>query len=150
MIHPLRAIHRYAFLGLGVVLPAVFASGLLARHQWPALTLPSQDLPMGSVVAEQVVDFDGRKSAVDVYANRNAPGTVQFASKKPLVAPDLLVYCSEVSSPSALPVDARLLGSYQPGMRYGVPLQGRARGTLILYSAARQQVIGTFPMVGQQ
>ena len=149
MIRPLRAIHRNVFLALGLLLPVLFASGLLARRNWPPAASHGQTLPAGNVLTEQIVVFDGRRDAVDVYADRADPGSVQFAPENPLVAPDVLVYWSEVSSFSALPGDALLLGPFLPGMHYSVPFQGRVRGYLVLYSPARQQVLESFSFEGR-
>lgn len=150
MIQPLRTIHRNAFLLLGILLPALFVSGLLARHKWPETSAIGVPMPVGNVLTEQIVDFDGRKDAVDLYADRADPASVYFAPERHLVAPDILVYWSEVSSPSALPSDAHLLGSFLPGMHYEVPFQGHTRGYLVLYTAARQQVLGSFSYEGRQ
>ncbi len=35
MIQPLRKIHRYIFLALALLLPALLLSGILFRHSWP-------------------------------------------------------------------------------------------------------------------
>ena len=149
MIRRLRAIHRNVFLALGLLLPVLFASGLLERRNWPAPASNGRALPAGIVLAEHIVVFDGRRDAVDLYADRADPGSVQFAPENPLVAPDVLVYWSEVSSSSALPGDALLLGPLLPGMHYSVPSQGRVRGYLMLYSPARQEVLGSFPFEGR-
>lgn len=149
MIRPLRSFHRNVFLALGLLLPVLFASGLLARRNWPAAVSYAQALPAGNVLTEHIVVLDGRRDAVDLYADRADPGSIQFAPEKPLVAPDVLVYWSEVSSSSALPGDALLLGPFLPGMHYRVPLQGRVRGYLVLYSPARQEVLGSFSFEGQ-
>lgn len=149
MIRPLRRIHRNVFLALGLFLPVLFASGLLARRNRPAAASYGQALPVGIVLTEQIVVFDGRRDAVDLYADRADPGSVQFSPEKPLVAPDVLVYWSEVRSSSALPGDARLLGPFLPGTHYSVPFQGRVRGYLVLYSPARQEVLGSFFFEGR-
>jgi hypothetical protein len=148
MIQPLRTLHRNAFLCLAVLLPVLLTVGVLKRH--PSMEAGSNDarLPNGSVLTEQIVTFDGHKIAVDLYEASRGPVTVQFAESEPLVAPDVLVYWSEVGSTTTLPSDSQYLGVFAPRAKYALPVEGRARGYLILYSAARQALLGSFSYEG--
>jgi hypothetical protein len=148
MIHPLRTIHRNAFFCLGVLLPALLIAGILMRHERVEAGSGDARLPSGSVLTEQSVAFDGRKVAIDLYEVSREPVTVQFTQSEPLVAPDVLVYWSEVGSTAMLPSDAQLLGVFAPRTRYTLPLGGRVRGYVILYSAARQLLLGSFSYEG--
>jgi hypothetical protein len=40
MIQPLRKTHRRIFLGLALLLPLLFLSGLALRHSWPTPAKP--------------------------------------------------------------------------------------------------------------
>ena len=148
MIQPLRTFHRNAFFCLAVLLPVLLVAGILKRH--PSTDAGSGDagLPNGSVLTEQIVTFDGHKVAVDLYETSREPVTVQFAESAPLVAPDVLVYWSEVGSTTTLPSDSRYLGVFAPQAKYALPLGGRVHGCVILYSAARQALLGSFSYGG--
>jgi len=148
MIQPLRTIHRKAFFCLAVLLPVLLAAGVLKRHAQADTASNGGKLPNGSVLTEQTVTFDGHKLAIDLYETGRDPVTIEFAASQPLVAPDVLLYWSEVSSTTALPSDAQLLGVFRPETQYAVPLGGRARGYLILFSAARQTLLGSFSFEG--
>jgi hypothetical protein len=148
MIQPLRTIHRKAFFCLAMLLPVLLAAGVLKRHPWADAGSNDEKLPNGSVLAEQTMTFDGQNIAIDVYETSAHPVTVEFAESQPLVAPDVLVYWSEVGSTTALPSYAQLLGVFSPETKYIVPLGGRARGYLILYSAARRELLGSFSYEG--
>ena len=150
MIQPLRTIHRRAFLVFGLLLPVLFVSGVLSRHKWPMAQASAQIAPYGTFLTEQTVVLDGRKVAVDLYADTSDPGSIRFVLQGSLVAPDVLVYWSEASSPSALPADARLLGSFSPTAHYRPLAQGRSGAYLILYSAALQQTLGSFSLARWQ
>jgi len=147
MIQPLRTIHRNTFFCLAVLLPVLLVAGILKRHQ--SMEADSDDArPNGSLLTEQIVTFDGHKIAVDLNEVSREPVTVQFAASEPLVAPDLLVYWSEVGSTAALPDDSQFLGVLAPESKYVLPLAGRARGCVILYSAARQTPLASFSYEG--
>lgn len=150
MIQPLRTVHRNTFFCLVVLLPVLLGVGILKRHQLTESGSGGPTLPKGSVLTEQVVTFDGHKVAVDLYEASAKPVRVEFAESQPLVAPDVIVYWSEASPTAALPSDAEFLGVFVPGKQYAVPLGGRARGYLILYSVAHQALLGSFSYGGAQ
>ena len=148
MIQPLRTIHRNAFFCLAVLLPVLVVAGILKRHQSAEAGSNDAKLANGSVLAEQIIRFDGHKIAVDLYEVSREPVTVQFAESEPLVAPDVLVYWSEVASTATLPSDSQFLGLFAPQAEYALPLGGKARGYVILYSAGRQAPLGSFSYEG--
>jgi len=148
MIQPLRRIHRIAFLCLGIILPLLFVSGLMARHKLQLTPPTRQSLSTGTLIEKLSVNFDGRRSVLELYSAASDPAKVQIISEEPLVAPDVLVYWSEMNGSVALPSDAQLLGVFKPEQHYEIPLLQNSHGELILFSAARQQVIGTFPFEG--
>ena len=148
MIQPLRTIHRNAFFCLAVLLPVLVVAGILKRHQSAEAGSNDATLTNGSVLAEQIITFDGHKIAVDLYEVSREPVTVQFAESEPLVAPDALVYWSEVGSTATLPSDSQYLGEFAPQAKYALPLSGKARGHVILYSAARQALLASFSYEG--
>jgi len=127
MIQPLRRRHRYSFVALAVVLPAIFTAGLTARRPLVPIQ-PHSDrilltMPSGAAMVTGARELWG--SAVD--------------------APDLLVYwTADEPELASLPVNARLLGSLDAARREAlrVPQGNRNRGYLILYSLAWQKPVG--------
>src|SRR5208337_1125759 len=133
MIQRLRTSHRNMFLVLAVLLPGLLVGGLLSRHKSPVVEADARKSLNGNFLTEQTIDLDGRKVTVDLYTDKSEAGSVRFVPQDPLVAPDVVVYWSEVNSPSTLPSDARLLGSFSPIAKYRPPSQGQAGAYLILY-----------------
>jgi hypothetical protein len=148
MIQPLRTIHRNAFFCLAVFLPVLLVAGILKRHQSTEAGSNGARNPNGSLLTEQIVTLDGHRIAIDLYEVSREPVTMQFATSEPLVAPDVLIYWSEVGAKATLPSDSRFLGVFAPESKYALPLGGRARGYVILYSAARQALLGSFSYEG--
>jgi hypothetical protein len=126
MIQPLRRYHRYSFLALALLLPAIFAAGLAARrplvHVKPAPDRVHFTLPSGTAVVTDPRELWG--SAVD--------------------DPDPLLYwTADEPDLASLPANARLLGSLDSARRDSlrIPPSKKTRGYLILYSLAWQKPV---------
>ncbi len=126
MIQPLRRYHRFSFYTLGVLLPVLFAAGLVARRPL-VIAEPASDRIHLTMSNGTAIVTDSRElwgSSVD--------------------DPDVLVYWTEEEPElDSLPVNAQLLGSLQTG-RSGelrLPHGDRNRGHLILYSLAYQKPV---------
>jgi len=121
MIQPLRRVHRWSAAGLGVVLPAVFLSGLAVRAPFPQ----ENDSLSGSDWSDSQL-------------------SKQSEPLQRLLMPDLLVYWSPIQpAGEALPQQARLLGSL-----HGADIRSRSfptDGYLILYSLGHQRVVTAMP-----
>jgi len=123
MIQPLRRAHRYAWLALGIVLPALLIAGLAAR--------PPQTL---------------EERVMDRMTLRLPNGTEMVADSRELWgkavdAPDPLIYWTR--TPAAFS-GAQLVGSLQRGRRTVLALPGSG-GYLILYSLAHREVLASAP-----
>jgi hypothetical protein len=124
MTRPLRRAHRYVWIALGGILPALVAAGLAFRPpQAPEERLADRItfiLPNGTEMVADTRDLWG--SAVD--------------------APDPLVYWSETSAKSLDRV--KPIGSLAHGRRsaLAVPANG---GYLLLYSLAHREVLASAP-----
>jgi hypothetical protein len=123
MTRPLRRAHRYLWIALGGVLPALVAAGLALRPpQAPEERLTDRItlvLPNGTEMVADSHDLWG--SAVE--------------------APDPLVYWSETSAKSL--AGARPIGSLAHGRRSALAVP--AKGYLLLYSLAHREVLASAP-----
>jgi len=120
MIQPLRRAHQWIVMGLALVLPTIFVAGLSVREPVPAL---SESLP-------------GRRSST---------GSAKAMPFHEVLAPDVLVYWSEVApSDASLPPDARLVGSLHLIQSLeGTPFPG---GYFLAYSLADRRVVANEPV----
>jgi hypothetical protein len=150
MIRPLRKRHRRIVSVLAIFLSLAFAVGIAARRPvpvdaaWrPALT----GAPGGSLVKEWVPAGLFAKSPVQVRLLRlpGEPGQFAFelSAAKDFLKPDLLVYWAAGNPGVAgiLPDHAILLGAFSSR---ALPLPdevARARGVLVLYSLADNEVV---------
>jgi len=126
MIQPLRRYHRYAFLALAPLLPAIFAAGLAARRPLIAIT-PAADRIHLTLASGTAI----------VTAPRELWGTA-------VDDPDPLIYwTAEEPDITALPANARFLGSLASARRapLHLPPDSQSRGYLILYSLAWQKPV---------
>jgi hypothetical protein len=126
MIQPLRRCHRYSFVALAVVLPAIFAAGLAARRPLVPIQ-PHSDR----------IHLTMPSGAAMVTGSRQLWGSA-------VEAPDLLVYwTADEPELGSLPVNARLLGSLDSARHEAlrVPRGDKNRGYLILYSLAWQKPV---------
>ena len=125
MTRPLRRAHRYVWIALGGILPAVVAAGLALRPpQAPEERLADRItllLPNGTEIVADSHDLWG--SAVE--------------------APDPLVYWSETSARSL--AGAKPIGSLAHARRSAFELPANA-GYLLLYSLAHREVLASAPV----
>jgi hypothetical protein len=150
MIRPLRATHRVIFFAFAILLPVLFASGLLSRPHWPSdLAVSDATIPEGQkIVWEKSGSVDRTKVTVRVLSDPSSTNSeqVQLSTSKPLIAPDLLVYWSPQQSNAGLAAEAHLLGPFHVLTRYPLPLEAQEKGFVILYSLARGQVLVSLPV----
>ena len=122
MTRPLRRAHRYVWVALGGILPALVAAGLALRPpQAPEERLADRItlmLPNGTEMVADTRELWG--SAVD--------------------APDPLVYWSE--TPARSLAGAKPIGSLAHGRRSALALPAKG-GYLLLYSMAHREVLAS-------
>jgi len=137
MIHPLRKAHRLAFLALALCLPLLFAGGLLSRHTWPRRPNRIEEQTTSIITsAARTIILGGLKLEVRLFVDQTNPAAsdIQITLSSPLVAPNVLVYWSEIEAKSVLSGDALFLGAFRKTGSYRLP--GKANGYVILYSLA--------------
>jgi len=140
MIQPLRQVHAWMFLALGIVLPILFVAGVRSRR---IPTAEAQtETRTSRAEAEHTILIDGTRLAVRVF--RDASGNaVEIRSSPELLAPDVLVYASASESKHDVPSDAVLLGAFVSGKTYRLPSANWR--FVVLYSVARRELLGAFP-----
>ena len=118
---------------LAPLLPAIFAAGLASRHE---------AAPPNPALTPDVARHEWRAPAAlksGASVSRSADGA--WIRIEHVAHPDPLVYWSAATaSGTALPADARLLGTAAGPVR--LPEASRT-GAIVLYSLAHQQVIGS-------
>ncbi|MCW5967479.1 MAG: hypothetical protein KIT57_03130 [Blastocatellales bacterium] len=139
MISSLRRHHRQAFLVLAVVLPLIFAAGLLVRRSAPVAEAPPVKLPTASDRSGLVAwDEAGLRlgSGAD-YLDVVPTGAAGF--------PDILLYWSPGSPEADTPGShAILLGPIDGVRAQRFPLPDFARefdGYLIVWSLAHRRAV---------
>jgi hypothetical protein len=131
MIQPLRTIHRWMFVGLALLPPAVLAVGLGARHPRAARGAESA-LQFGRALKTSAGLWAKHRIQTEVYVEPSG-SYITLRPDEDLNQPDLLLYLSGSSAQgSDLPADAQLLGPVQPGRPLRLPLGAHAEGHLIL------------------
>src|SRR5687767_15274652 len=98
MIQPLRQYHRWAFEGLGILLPVIFLAGLAARPSATKATAPAQP-PAGQKVYENSNAWKAHAMNTVVYSD-GFEATVVLSPAWPLQYPDLLLYWSPMATAS--------------------------------------------------
>ena len=160
MIRAHRRRHLGAFTILAVVLPVILVAALAARRTPPvvasaptALTDPALD----TWVALDSAEAEVLEVPIRIRLLAPLPSTtptrfgVELEPTQPIGRPDVLVYwtASPPAINEALPSDGLLLGSIggtRP-RRFELPQPAlQIRGSLILYSAAHREVLGTLPV----
>ncbi len=117
MIQPLRRLHRFTLIGLAILLPVAFISGLASRRPAP----------------RENPGFRHSRSAASQLSELLQPF-------KDHLSPDALVYWSPTASAGeALPPEAQLLGALHGDLNPGAPPP--SNGYLVLYSLAHQEVV---------
>jgi hypothetical protein len=145
MIQSLRTVHRRAFVGMAVLLPAVLAVGIGARR--PNLRNESLASQLsGSFRLLKSSDAVWRKHAIQTqfYADSTSPSQIYVVLRpaKELNEPDLLLYWTDSTvQGNALPASAELLGVFGTGKALALPQQTGLGNSLVLYSLAHQAVV---------
>ena len=151
MTRPLRQGHRHLAFGLAVLVPIVFAAGVIARKPVPvsdslpaALIHPS---PTFTATEWNRSDLFG-KTHINIQLHRENAGlrrlAVEFSRDKNFAKPDLIVYWFAGDAPitDSVPDTAQLLGGFAPAEALLLPEDAATRGgRLILYSLADQDVV---------
>jgi len=157
MIQRLRKVHRGTFSALLLILPALFVAGLWSRHE--PLRGPSHiEGASNTAISDQTAVIGGTKIHIRIVSNRDrrSEWQLKLSPESSLLAPDVLVYWSKTNAISELPVDAKLLGSYEPAKQYSLPeqeMKESGQGFVILYSLGWKKTIGSVaigPVGGQQ
>jgi hypothetical protein len=152
MIRPLRRRHRFAALGLAVLLPLAYLGALAARVPTPvaaeslAATLAEESVatPANPVRLAAPVDAE---LPLPVTLGRGADGAsvVELDSRGLTAQPDALVYWTPAPPPAkSLPPEVFLLGALpDDGVRaYRLPAAAGGRaGSLLVFSIAWQRVL---------
>ena len=145
MIQPLRTVHRRAFLGMAMLLPAVLAVGIGARRPNLRVASDGPELPASFRLLKRS-DALWRKSTIqtEFYTDSSSPQIyVVLRAAKELNEPDLLLYWSDSAvQGNAVPSLAQFLGALVEGKPLALPQQG-GKPTLVLYSLAHQAVVDT-------
>jgi hypothetical protein len=149
MIQPLRKIHRAVFLILGIVLPVLFISGLVARHAPLSPGDRTRDALEGSNVSggtKFVMNAGSTMHKVRLIENTMSGIDREFEliPDSEFLAPDVFLYWSLTNKESSLDADAKLLGKLGPGERYRIP--AGVGGYFVLYSVAQHRVLGSIPI----
>ena len=128
MIRPLRKVHRWTFVGLGLGLPVLF---LFAMRGATAGVIAAKGDPMPYVgeegLEEPQVILEGGRWSVELPLDWNEP--------------DVLVYAASREAGDELPPDARLIGPLIPGRKAPLPQAVGDPEYVVLYSLPRQEVL---------
>ena len=150
MIQSLRRTHRWAFFGLSLALPAVFAGGLLSRkppapaHSAVPWRAPNEENTTRSGEMRRVF-----KDGVIVVSKTEENLSVRVEPETQQVGPDVLVFWSaSAARDGGLPQGASLLGVLdEPSGQWPLPNEARQiRGRLSLYSLAHREVLVSIPL----
>lgn len=147
----LRSLHRRLSLALLVIVPILAILGLALRPGAPPLDAAVRStLPEPAALSAPAATFDDAFPSLPVSLGRRtaADGTVQLELDvaADLGIPALVLYWTPDDAAS-FPRSAVFLGSvWGPGTRrYALPSSFAQRnGTLVLYSMARAEIIGSF------
>ena len=144
MIQRLRRTHRVIFFVLGIGLPVLFVSGLLARHAPLSAVGPRENkLAQNSGGSEFVLNYGLSKFKVRLVETKKGESEREFrvVPDAGFLAPDVFVYWSETQRAASISPNAKLLGKFGPSEFYRIPAS--ARGYFILYSVAQSEVLGS-------
>jgi hypothetical protein len=147
MIQPLRTVHRRAFVTLALVLPAIVAAGLSARHPVSQPVARAKQIPASARVLTNS-DNLWRMNALqtEIFADSTSLENryVIMQSDRELKEPDLLLYwAGNQPSGDSLPAGAKLLGAFDVGRTFALPGAAAQGGHLVLYSLAHRSVADT-------
>jgi hypothetical protein len=152
MIQPLRTVHRRAFVGLALVLPAILLVGLAARHPRQRVSVPAAQLPNSAHLLRKS-DSLWQKQTIrsEFYSDSDHPGDI-FVVLSPVVLrppqeanePDLLLYWStDQPQGDSVPAHERLLGVFVAGKVFTLPMSLGRTGYLVLFSLPHHTVFDT-------
>lgn len=147
MIQPLRTAHRRVFAVWAVLLPAIFLTGLGARHSRPGAAGEVLQLPSSAtLVAKSDKLWKRHATRSKFYRDARHPGGL-YVVLQPLQGvsePDLLLYWSaDEAQGDTLPVGAQLLGAFVAREAFALPPDAKPGSHLILYSLAHQARVDT-------
>jgi hypothetical protein len=148
MIQPLRSAHRVVFLLAALVLPALLVAGLRARR--PSPLMAAVPLPAATPAGPSLTWKTRGGTAIISLVQPGAGGgglEIELSPATAFRGPDLLLYWTARGLPvdDLAPADV-LLGevSGQPVRRFQLPpAVGPGQGSLLLFSLAHHEVIGT-------
>ena len=149
MIQPLRKIHHAVFLILGIVLPVLFISGLVARHAPLSLSDRTKDALEGSnVTGGTKFEMNAGSTMHKVRLIENTISGIdrefELIPDSEFPAPDVFIYWSLTKTESSIGADAKLLGKFGPRERYRIP--AGVGSYFVLYSVAQNQVLASIPI----
>lgn len=124
MIAPLRNTHRRTFALLAILVPAVLAIGVAARHPTPTLLKRTTE---GVVLRSGAEHFN-------VLVSRDRRASVHMLTP----SPDPLLYWASAAPTSDVPDNAMLIGPADPNVAYDLP---REAGFLVLYSGGHRRIV---------
>ncbi len=149
MILALRKLHRRAFAGSAVVVPALVVTALAGRAPQPGTSpLPNDSAAVesrSSVVLESPELWRSVAIVTRVLASEGGRYEVELSAVEISGQPDLLLYWSDEASVGVLPESSHLLGPCSGGTRrFAMPSGIDPRdGMFILYSLAHRSVFAT-------
>jgi len=150
MIRPLRQRHRRIVIALGLTLPIVFTTGILARRPVPSASLAPAESGSstggpGTIIWEQSDIFPKSGTQVRLLRQGGSAGglTLRLSPPKDFVKPDLIVYwiAGNSKTTETLAENAVLLGAFNST---ALALPGNAStesGVLVLYSLANNEIV---------
>ena len=150
MIRPLRRRHYRLFVALGLLLPAAFALGIVARRAVPgADSLPTELMPAAAAFDWQEWQradlFTNSPVQVRLLREHNGAGkfAVAFSAGKNFIKPDLIVYWvkGNPALTGTLPDNAVLLGGFGSAALPLPPEAGTSDGVLVLFSLADNEIV---------
>ena len=146
MIQPLRIAHRFAFVTLAFVLPAVIVAGLAARRPRLASGSPPALPASAQLVRKSGALWPKHAMRTEFYSDSDRPGEIDVVliAAEELNEPDLLLYWSmDPPSGDSLPAGARLVGPFITGKPFVLPPSLSGSGYFVLFSLAHQAVFDT-------
>jgi hypothetical protein len=155
-----RRRHLRAFTILAVVLPTILVSALTTRRTPPVVAsapIVLTDSTLDTWVALDSAGAQVLEVPIQIRLLAPLPSAtptrfgVELEPARAMGRPDVLVYwtASMPAPKEALPSDAFLLGSIGGARprRFELPQPAlQARGSLIIYSAAHREILGTLPV----
>ena len=149
MIARLRSRHRLMTCVLAVVVPVVFAAGILARESVPVHegSAAAERPQTGEILWESADAWGdlGIRTRVFLPGEGASAHVLELAPAADFQQPDVLVYWSERAPQVAegVPTGAILLGRLAGAQVRRYELPGATAGHVILYSLAHQESVGT-------